>query len=89
MMAHSRVTTTVSRTVFQSRVAVSGRQIRWAMVVKPDPAGLDEEEGQRRQQQQGHRHARGQRAPTAVPYAVGRSTRPEPEPGAGAGRSSR
>src|ERR1019366_4719665 len=35
--AQSAVTTTVSRTVFQSRVAVSGRQMRWAMVPAPEP----------------------------------------------------
>src|ERR1035438_7037914 len=35
--AQSAVTTTVSRTVFQSKVAVSGRQMRWAMVPAPEP----------------------------------------------------
>src|ERR1019366_2172585 len=37
IMAQSAVTTTVSRTVFQSRVAVSGRQMSWAMVPTPEP----------------------------------------------------
>src|ERR1035437_5734505 len=35
--AQSAVTTTVSRTVFQSRAAVSGRQMSWAMVPTPEP----------------------------------------------------
>ena len=37
MTAHRTVTTTVSRTVFHSRVAVSGRQIRWTTVRTPAP----------------------------------------------------
>ena len=39
MTAHAAVTTTVSRTVFQSSVAVSGRKI-WLATV-PDPARCD------------------------------------------------
>src|SRR5580658_708958 len=37
MTAQRSVTTTVSRTVFQSRLAVSGLQMRWAMVLTPAP----------------------------------------------------
>ena len=37
MTAHSTVTTTVSRTVFHSRSAVSRRKIRWATVAAPAP----------------------------------------------------
>ena len=35
MTAHRTVTTTVSRTVFHNRVAVSGRKIRWKIVDAP------------------------------------------------------
>jgi hypothetical protein len=37
MIAQRKVTTTVSRTVFHSNVAVSGRQMRWATRETPAP----------------------------------------------------
>ena len=57
MTAHSAVTTTVSRTVFQSSVQVSGRKMSCVTFDQAGAAGLDEQEDQRQGQHRGDQGA--------------------------------
>ena len=74
MTAHRAVTTTVSRTVFQSSVAVSGRKMRWK-TVDPGPGGFDQQEDERGQQDDGD-------------HGAGRQEDPRPSGGTGRNRGA-
>ena len=55
--AHATVTTTVSRTVFQSSERVSGRKMRCATSDGPGTLGLDQQEHQRQREDRRHQRS--------------------------------
>ncbi len=76
MTAHSAVTTTVSRIVFHSRVAVSGRKISLASAPQPAAARLDQQEDQRQGEDGGDDRAwRDRAAGRTGPGAAARGPR--------------